>query len=94
MCSSGVSVFGIYPDSTSPGGSFRNLTIVQQIAHHNTAVMAAHICRMATTDVCNVSQGLLASCCAALPVSKFAVNFKLCKFCTTSQHMSILLRPE
>jgi hypothetical protein len=48
-------VFGIYPDSTSPGGSFRDLTIVQQIAHHNTAVMAAHICRMATTDVCNVS---------------------------------------
>jgi hypothetical protein len=57
-------IFGIYPESTSLSGSFRNLTIVQQIAHHNTAVMAAKFCRMATTDVCNVSYGLLASCCA------------------------------
>jgi hypothetical protein len=60
-------IFGIYPDSTSPAGSFRDLTIVKQVAHYNTAVMAAQICRMATTDVCNVSCGLacIMVCCAS-----------------------------
>jgi hypothetical protein len=64
-------IFGIYPDSTSPAGSFRDLTIVKQVAHYNAAVMAAQICRMATTDVCNVSKGstqwhamMIMLCCA------------------------------
>jgi hypothetical protein len=37
-------VFGIYADSTTAAGSFRDLTIVQQIAHYNAAVMASTIC--------------------------------------------------
>jgi hypothetical protein len=85
-------VFGIYPDSTSRGGSFRDLTNVQQIAHYNTVVMAAQICRMATTDVCNVSYGLLASCFAVLDFW-FAVHFaqlhSTCAFCQ-GLHVSFL----
>jgi hypothetical protein len=80
-------IFGIYPDSTSRGGTFRDLTIVQQIAHHNTAVMAAQICRTATTDVCNVSYDCLHHALLCL------IFLACCPFCTTSQHMRILLRP-
>jgi hypothetical protein len=66
-------IFGIYPDSTSFSGSFRNLTIVQQIAHFNTAVLAAKFCRMATTDVCSVSYICLHH--ALMCLLRFAVHF-------------------
>lgn len=39
-------VFGIYSDSTTTAGTFRDLTIVRQIAHYNTAIMASQICSL------------------------------------------------
>lgn len=45
-------VFGIYPDSTSSTGTFRDLTIVKQIAHYNAAIMATQLCQFGRTDPC------------------------------------------
>lgn len=47
-------LFGIYPDSSSTAGSYRDLTIVNKIAAHNSAVIAAQTCALQGTMACSV----------------------------------------
>lgn len=47
-------LFGIYPDSSSTAGSYRDLTIVNKIAAHNAAVLAAQTCALQGTTACSV----------------------------------------
>lgn len=46
-------LFGIYPDSNSDAGSFRDLTVVRRIAAHNTAVIAAQVCSFEGAMACS-----------------------------------------
>jgi hypothetical protein len=45
-------VFGIYPTSSSVEGTFRDLTISRKIAAHNTAVIAAQMCKFKNAEEC------------------------------------------
>jgi hypothetical protein len=47
-------LFGIYPDSSSTAGSYRDLTIVNKIAAHNSAVIAAQVCALQGATACGV----------------------------------------
>jgi hypothetical protein len=47
-------VFGIYPDSSSPSGSYKDMSVVKSIAAHDTAVIAAQVCKYEGATACSV----------------------------------------
>lgn len=52
-CMASWDVFGIYPDSSSGSGSYRDLNIVKKIAAYNTAVLAAQVCAYEDAKTCS-----------------------------------------
>lgn len=52
-CMASWDVLGIYPDSSSDAGSFRDLSVVRKIAGYNTAVIAAQVCKYEGAVACN-----------------------------------------
>lgn len=56
-------MFGIYPDSTTGSGSYRDFSLMPEIAGHNVAVIAAKVRRL-TAHIC---QGVLVDACDVVP---------------------------
>jgi hypothetical protein len=53
-CMASWDVFGIYPDSSSPSGSYKDMSVLKSIAAHDTAVIAAQVCKYEGATACSV----------------------------------------
>lgn len=62
-CMASWDVYGIYPESSSNAGTYRDLDVVRKIAGHNTAIIAAQVCRFQGEKIC---QGFISNNTACL----------------------------